>query len=145
MHIILHKTPTEGRLHVGLHPSPVLSCQTVGQSVQSRVEGSGHVGVCRMRPLAERCGRARGQTVDQWSEEVSVAGLAGLHQAVHVDVEGLLLEGAGEGTWREVLQPGEQRQVKFIAAVAAKQIHAEKHLTLCDLLTSCFTLVKKER
>lgn len=74
-----------------------------------------------------------------------MAGLAGLHQTVHVDVEGLLLEGTGEGTWREVLQPGEQRQVKFIAAIPAKQIHAEQHLALCDLLTSCFTLENRNR
>lgn len=74
-----------------------------------------------------------------------MAGLAGLHQTVHVDVEGLLLEGAGEGTWREVLQPGEQRQIKFITAIPTEQIHAEQNLTLCDLLTSCFTLQNRNR
>lgn len=73
-----------------------------------------------------------------------MAGLAGLHQAVHVDAEGLLLEGAGEGARREVLKPGEQRQVQFIAAVPAKQIHAEQHLALCDLLAGGFALEKKK-
>lgn len=69
-----------------------------------------------------------------------MAGPAGLHQAVHVDVEVLLLEGAREGAWREVLQPGEERQVKLVAAVSAEQIHAEQHLALRDLLASGFTL-----
>lgn len=74
-----------------------------------------------------------------------MAGLAGLHQAVHVDAEGLLLEGAGEGAGREVLKPGEQRQVQFIAAVPAEQIHAEQHLALRDLLAGGFALEKKKR
>lgn len=74
-----------------------------------------------------------------------MAGLAGLHQAVHVDAEGLLLERAGEGARSEVLKPGEQRQVQFIAAVPAKQIHAEQHLALCDLLAGRFALEKKKR
>lgn len=93
-----------------------------------------------MRPLAKGGGRAGGQAVDQWSEQVSVARLAGLHQAVHVDVEGLLLEGAGEGPRRDVLQPGEQGQVQLITAIPTEQIHTEQHLPLCDRLTSGFTL-----
>lgn len=74
-----------------------------------------------------------------------MAGFAGLHQPVHVDVEGLLLEGAGEGTWGEILQPGEERQIQLVAAVPAQQIHAKQHLTLCDLLPCCFTLQTEEK
>lgn len=140
MHIILHEAPAESRLHIRLHSPLVLGCQPVGQAVQSWVEGSRHVGVRRMRPVAKGRGGARREAVDQRSEEVGVARLAGLHQTVHVDVEGLLLEGTGEGPRGEVLQPREQRQVEFIAAVPAQQIHAEQHLPLSDLLASRFAL-----
>lgn len=145
VYIIFHQTPAEGRLHICLHSSLVLGRQTVGQAIQSWVQGPGHVRVRWMRPLAEGWGRAGGQAVNQRSEKVGMAGLAGLHQTVHMNVEGLLLEGAGEGTWREVLKPGEQRQVKFITAIPTEQIHAKQHLTLCDLLTSCFTLENRSR
>lgn len=74
-----------------------------------------------------------------------MAGFAGLHKAVHVDAEGLLLESAGEGAQRQVLQPGEQRQVQFVAAVPTEQIHAEQHLALCDLLARRFALEKKKK
>lgn len=93
-----------------------------------------------MGPVSEGRGGTRRQAADERREEVGVARPAGLHQAVHVDAEGLLLEGAGEGPWREVLQPGQQRQVHLVAAVPAQQVHAEEHLPLRDLLAGRFAL-----
>lgn len=140
MQVVLHQAAAERRLHAPLRGSLVLGRQAVGQPVQSRVEGPGHVGVGRLGPLAEGRGGAWREAVDERGEEVGVAGLSRLDQTVHVDAEGHLLEGAGESTRGEVLEPGEQRQIQLVTTVPTQHVHAEQHLSLCDLLACSFTL-----
>lgn len=125
MNITLHQASTESWFHVDLRASLVLCSQAVWQSVQSRVEGSGHVGVGWVRPLTERWSRAWGEAVDKRCKKVGVTGLAGLDQTVDMDAEGLLLKGAWKCTRGKILQPGEQRQIQFIATVPAEQVYAE--------------------
>ena len=72
-----------------------------------------------------------------------MASFGGLDQAVHVDAEGLLLKGTGEGPGGEVLEPGEQGEVHLVTAVTAQNIHPQEHLALCDLLPCGFTLESK--
>lgn len=57
-----------------------------------------------------------------------------------MDVELLLLEGAGEDGVGEVLHPGQQGQVQVIAAVAAEHVDAQEDLALRDLLACCLAL-----
>lgn len=121
--------------------SLVLTRQTVGQTVQGWVQGPRHVGVCRLR-TSQWGGRIRRQFADERGEEVSVASLSGFDHAVHVNVEMLLFEGAGEGALREFLHPAEHGEVDVITAVTTQHVHAQEDLTLCDLLTCGFTLLK---
>lgn len=117
----------------------ILARQAVGQPIQSWVQRPGHVGVCGLRAPKWR-GRVRGEFADERGEQVGIAGLSWLDQAVDMDVELLLFKGAGENTVGEVLHPGEQRQVQIVAAVTAQHVDTQKDLALCYLLACCLAL-----
>lgn len=120
----------------------ILARQPIGQAIQCWVQGARHVGVCRLG-AAQRGGGVWRQFADERCKEVRVASLCGLDQAVHVDVELLLFEGAGEDTVGEVLHPGEQRQVQVITTVTTQHVNAQEDLALCDLLTRRLALCRQ--
>lgn len=113
--------------------SLILAGQPVRQPVQRRVQGARHVGISGLG-AAQWGGRVWRQFADKRGEEVSVASLCGLDQAVHVDVELLLFEGTGEDAVGEVLHPGEQGQVQVVTAVTTQHVDPQEDLALCDLL-----------
>lgn len=117
----------------------ILAGEPVGQPVQRWVQGARHVGVSGLR-AAKGGGGVWRQFADERGEEIRVAGLSRLDQAVYVDVELLLFEGAGEDGLGEVLHPGEQRQVQVVAAVTAQHVDTQEDLALCDLLARRFAL-----
>ena len=129
-----HGRDTFTRHHLPATGSLILAWQPERQPVQRRVQRAWHVCVSGLRATQWR-GGVRRQFADERGEEVGVAGLCRLDQAVHVDVELLLLEGAGEDGLGEVLHPGEQRQIQVVTAVTAQHVDTQEHLALCDLLT----------
>lgn len=136
---VRHGRDAFGRHGVAAARPLVLARQSIGQAVQGRVQRARHVGVGRLGS-AERGRGVRGQFADERREKVAVARLCGLDQAVHVDVEQLLLEGAGEDAVAQVLHPGQQRQIQVVAAVPAQHVHPEEDLALRDLLARGFAL-----
>jgi len=122
--------------------SLILTRKPIGQPIQRRVQGAGHVRISGLG-AAEGGGGVRREFADQRGEEVSVASLSGLDQAVYVYVELLLFKGAGENAVGEVLHPGEQRQVQVIAAITAQHVNTQEDLTLCDLFTRRLALHTK--
>ena len=138
-----HGGDTFTRSYLPAACSLILARQPIRQSIQRWVQGAWHVGVSGLG-AAQRGGGVWGQFADKWREEVSVAGLCRLHQTVHVDVELLLLKGAGEDAVGEVLHPGEQWQVHVVAAVTAQHVDAKKDLALSDLLTRCLALCTRK-
>lgn len=120
----------------------ILAGQPIGQPVQRGVQGAGHVGVRRLR-APKWGGRVRGKFADKRGKEVGVAGLGRLDQTVDVDVELLLLEGAGENTVGQVLHPGQQREVQVFAAVTTQHVNTQEHLPFSDLLTGRLALRTK--
>lgn len=128
-----------GRRGVAAARPFVLARQAIGQAVQGRVEGARHVGVGRLGP-AKWGRRVRGQLADERGEQVTVAHLSGLDESVHVDIEQLLLEGAGKDAVAQVLHPGQQRQIQVVTAVPAEHVHPEEDLALRDLLARSFAL-----
>lgn len=134
-----HGRDAFGRHHVPAACPLILAGQSVRQPVQRWVQGARHVGVSGLG-AAQRGRGVRRQFTDERGEEVGVACLSGLDQAVHVNVEQLLFEGTGEDAVAQVLHPGEQGQVQVIAAVAAQHVHPQEDLALCDLLAGSFAL-----
>lgn len=63
-------------------------------------------------------------------------------EPVHVDAEGLLLKRTSEDRWREVLQPGKQAQVQFLATVPAQNVDSQKNFLLADLFSGGFALAE---
>lgn len=138
-----HGRDAFARRYLATTRSFVLAGQPVRQPVQRWVQRAGHVGVRRLG-AAQWGGGVRRQFADERGEKVGVARLCGLDQAVDVDVELLLFEGAGEDAVGEVLHPGEQGQVQVVAAITTQHVHPQEDLPLGDLLPRGLALHPKD-